>query len=239
MNRGADPQEGVCSGSEASRGHLVARESARHIRVLGGLAWFGVALGVGAVAVALAVRPSPARRSVPDLLPTLFTIPAFSLTNQEEEEVSLESLRGQVWVADVIFTRCAGPCPKMTQIMSEIQGGLPAEARVKLITLTTDPTHDTPAVLRAYARRFGASPARWWFLTGEKRSLAHLATDGLKFAALEKGASERANAADLFIHSTCFVLVDRKGCARGVYPYSEPDMKERLLQDIGRLLREG
>jgi protein SCO1 len=150
----------------------------------------------------------------------------------------LDELRGQVWVADLIFTRCAGPCPKMTQRMKEIQSSLPPAAPVRLVTLTADPRHDTPETLQAYAQKFGAADDRWWFLTGDPLAVAHLATDGFKFAAAEKGADERTSPADLFLHSTFFVLVDRRGLARAVFHYADPDMRERLLHAISVLLAE-
>ncbi len=202
------------------------------------LAWLGVVFCIIAPLLVLTAwmrRPQPV---LPPRLPPLFTIPDFSLTNQNQRVVALSDLHGEVWVADVIFTRCAGPCPKMTHRMSEIQAALPRGAPVRLVTLTTDPAYDTPAVLRAYADRFGAAPERWWFLTGNKATLARLEVDGFKFAASEKAAGERENTSDLFVHSTFFILVDRRGRARGIYYYSEPGMKERLLQDIDLLLAE-
>jgi len=174
----------------------------------------------------------------PHPLPVLFAIPPFALTNQDQQLVSSTNLLGQVWLADIVFTRCAGPCPKMTQRMSDIQSALSSQASVKLVTFTTDPAFDTPAVLQSYGKRCGASFDRWWFLTGDKTTLVSLATDGFKFVATDIPAAERRHDADLFVHSTFFVLVDQAGRARGVYYYSDPRMKERVLQDMNRLLRE-
>ena len=95
----------------------------------------------------------------------------FTLTNQNGSAVSLADLRGQVWVADIIFTRCPGPCLKMTRQMKELQEALPPASQAKLVTLTTDADFDTPPVLKAYAERFGADTNRWMFLTGPKRRL--------------------------------------------------------------------
>jgi len=170
--------------------------------------------------------------------PVLFSIPPFTLTNQQGRAVSLADLRGRVWVADIIFTRCAGPCPKMTQRLSEIQAALAPGSPVQLITLTTDADYDTPTVLKSYGERFGAQPDRWWFLTGDKRAIANLAIDGFKFIAAEKKPEARTDPADLFVHSTYFVLVDKQGRARAVFDYEEPDMVPRLLQAVRQLLRE-
>jgi cytochrome oxidase Cu insertion factor (SCO1/SenC/PrrC family) len=200
------------------------------------LVWTATLLALALVPLALsrAIWRSPPR--VQPRLPALFSIPPFTLTNQNRQPVTLADLRGQVWVADIIFTRCEGPCPKMTQRLSELQALLPPDAPVKLVTLTTDPQHDTPEILRKYGQRFGASPDRWWFLTGDKRALANLAIDGLKLVATEKTPTERTSDADLFVHSTCVVLIDQSGQARGLYYYGDTGMKERLLEDITLLL---
>ena len=57
-------------------------------------------------------------------LPVYGQIADFALTNQNGGTVSLADLRGHVWVADIIFTRCPGPCPKMTRQMKELQEAL-------------------------------------------------------------------------------------------------------------------
>ncbi len=189
-------------------------------------------LGLGGLTLA-SRRPA---QPVAAPLPVLYSIPSFALTNQDHRLVSLADLRGQVWLADIVFTRCPGPCPKLTQRMSEIQAMLAPSAPVKLVTLTTDPTYDTPEVLSQYGRRFGAQTDRWWFLTGDPRALANLAIDGFKFVAATKPPEERTSPTDLFVHSTCFILVDQAGRARGVYYGQDPDMKEHLARDIGSLL---
>ena len=126
----------------------------------------------------------------------------------------------------------------MTQRMSEIQAALQPGSTVQLVTLTTDAEYDTPAVLKTYGERFGAQFDRWWFLTGDKRAIANLAIDGFKFIAAEKKPEERTDPADLFVHSTYFVVVDKQGRARAVFDYEEPDMVPRLLRTIRQLLRE-
>ncbi len=87
---------------------------------------------------------------------------------------------GQVCIADVIFTRCAGQCLIMSAHMKELQAALPAGSPVKLVSFTTDPAFDTPAVLKKYAGRYDAQDGQWIFLTGDKAALRHATVDGLK-----------------------------------------------------------
>jgi cytochrome oxidase Cu insertion factor (SCO1/SenC/PrrC family) len=167
----------------------------------------------------------------------------FGLTNQNGRAVSLADLRGQVWVADIIFTRCPGPCLKMTKQMKVLQDALLPDSQTKLVTLTTDADFDTPPVLKTYAERFGADPQRWMFLTGTKREIANLAIDSLKLTAIEKKPEERESPQDLFVHSTIFVIADKRGQLRGVFETTgegiDPQsVKERILAAVGRLEHE-
>jgi cytochrome oxidase Cu insertion factor (SCO1/SenC/PrrC family) len=101
--------------------------------------------------------------------------------------------------------------------MSELQAALAAQADVRLVTLTTDAEYDRPPVLKAYGSRFGADFRRWMFLTGTPKQIASLATDSLKLTALEKKPEERVSPADLFIHSTILVVIDKHGRLRGIF----------------------
>ena|ERR1044071_1138091 len=165
-------------------------------------------------------------------------VPQFSLTNQFERVVSLADLRGTVWVADIIFTRCPGPCLKMTRLMGELQAQLPADAPVKLVSLTADPEFDTAEVLRRYAERFRATPDRWQFLTGQKRDLYRLATKGLLLALEEVKPEQRESENDLFVHSTLMVVVDRQGRIRASFEGAEPASRDKILDAIHALLKE-
>ena len=179
--------------------------------------WIGVGLLIVILAVALAlsgVEPKRGRAAAP---PVLGQVADFMLTNQNGQTVTLADLRGHVWVADIIFTSCAGPCPRMTKQMKALQDGLPSASNARLVTLTTDPGTDTPAVLKTYAARFGADLGRWMFLTGTKREIAGLAIGSLKLTAIEKKPEEREDPNDLFIHSTIFVVVDKQARLRGVF----------------------
>ena len=171
-------------------------------------------------------------------LPVLGSVPEFTLTNQTGQVVSLETLRGQVWLADIIFTICPGPCARMSRLMSEFQTALPLESPVKLVSLTTYPEHDTSEVLDRYGRSFNANPARWMFLTGPKREIHELAVGGLKLALQEKKPEERESDQDLFVHSTVMALVDKRGQLRGAFESLEPNSKQKILSAIMALLRE-
>lgn len=195
-----------------------------------------------ALALTLAKLQSQRNQRAPEL-PVISQVANFALTNQLGQPLTLENLKGRVWVADIIFTTCAGPCPIMTRKMRELQDALPAESSARLVTLTTDADTDTPDVLKKYGEKFGANPQRWTFLTGDKRDIAKLAIDGLKLTAIAKKPEERTDPADLFVHSTIFVIVDKHGRLRGSFQtqgemVSWPESKAQIVAAIKQLERE-
>lgn len=208
------------------------------------LIWVGLLLTVVLLLLAAMLAVLKVKRgqqsSAP--LPVISQVAPFTLTNQQGKATTLADLKGHVWVADIIFTRCAGPCPRMTRQMSLLQAALPKDNSTRLVTLTTDPKYDTPDVLRAYGKKFGADDNRWMFLTGTPQAIASLAADSLKLTAIEKKPQEQQSPEDLFIHSTIFVLVDKQGRLRAAFETDVPEgfdrVREQILQAIGRLERE-
>jgi protein SCO1/2 len=150
-------------------------------------------------------------------LPVLGPVASFTLMDQDGRATLLADLSNHVWVADIIFTRCPGSCPIMSQSMKSLQDALPPASQAKLVTLTTDPDFDTPPVLKKYAERFGADSNRWRFLTGTKTELGRLAANSLKLSAVPVKPEDQQNPADLFIHSTIFVVVDKQARLRGTF----------------------
>ncbi|HXB60620.1 MAG TPA: SCO family protein, partial [Candidatus Acidoferrales bacterium] len=135
-------------------------------------------------------------------LPYYGQIADFTLTNQEGQVTTLADLTNHVWVADIIFTRCAGPCPHMTAQMKSLQDKLPNDTLTKFVTLTTDPDYDSPAILKRYGQHYDADFSRWIFLTGTKSEVANLAAGSLKLGSTPIAPKDQLNAADLFIHTT-------------------------------------
>jgi protein SCO1 len=199
------------------------------------LVWGAIVLTSVCIVVAFIVQRIQQQSTV--ALRPLSQVAPFTLTNQHGQPVTLTNLLGQVWVADIIFTRCAGPCPQMTRTMREVQDAVSRKSPVKFVTLTTDPDYDTPAVLKHYAKEAGADPARWLFLTGAKDEIARLAINSLKLTAIEKAPETRESAADLFIHSTIFVLVDKQGAVQAAFDRDDPHFQRSLLQSIRVLNR--
>ncbi|MGA1130385.1 MAG: SCO family protein, partial [Chthoniobacterales bacterium] len=78
------------------------------------LGWAGAFLAfVLAVVMGYSMWRGSERRDI-ERLPVIREVPGFVLTDQDGNTVTNEDLRGKIWIADFIFTRCKGPCPLMT-----------------------------------------------------------------------------------------------------------------------------
>jgi protein SCO1 len=165
-------------------------------------------------------------------LASLGTLPAFEFVNQDGQPFGSAQLAGKIWIADFIFTTCPGPCPIISTRMSELQRPL-ENTDVHLVSFTVDPEKDTPEVLRTYAEKLHARPQRWDFLTGPREAIHSLSRDGFKLG-LSEGAEEDGGP----VHTTRFVLVDRRGTIRGYYDALAPDAVTKVLADANHLFRD-
>ncbi len=154
------------------------------------------------------------------------SVPEFTLTNQQRDEISLSDLSGKVWVADFIFTNCPTICPIMTKEMATLQSEF-SSSDVNFVSFTVDPERDTSEVLANYAERYGADEKTWHFLTGEKDQIYQLANNGFKLAAAQHEG--------VFPHSRKFVLVAPNGDIYGYYDSHSEAAMTKLRKDMKTL----
>jgi protein SCO1/2 len=178
---------------------------------------------------------SPACKRAADL-PVLGSVGAFSLQDQAGHAVSEATLRGKVWAAAFFFTRCPTVCPRITRRMRDLQQGATQQAiKLDLVSFSVDPENDTPDVLKAYAKQYGADLATWHFLTGDLEVVRKTSEQGFKLA-LDGKATPGAEHFGLF-HGSHLVLVDGSGQIRGYYRTSEDEQMVQLLKDAALLAR--
>lgn len=174
-------------------------------------------------------------RPPPPVPPQLGEVPEFSLTERSGRTVRRADLDGRPWVADFIFTRCTGMCPALSTQMRELRRrAAEAGLTARFVSLSVDPIHDTPAVLRDYAERFAAGDD-WLFLTGERDALYALIGGGFKLSVAERSPDAVAPGGELIAHSDRFVLVDGAGRIRGYYHGTDAAMSDQLLRDLAAL----
>jgi protein SCO1/2 len=220
-----------------------APQTPSRLRAAPVLLWGILALvlaGVIGAGVKAWVDSSPALREVLGLsggdLPVLGTVPAFSLTERSGRAVRDTDLRGRIWIANFIFTRCSGVCPALSSHMARLQTTLrpDGESRLRLVSVSVDPAADTTEVLREYAARYRASADGWWFLTGDWQGVFDLVRNGFQLSLAQQ--PDAIDPGELITHSDRFVLVDASGRIRGYYRGTEEEGLANLTRDAQALL---
>ena len=169
--------------------------------------------------------------------------PKFSLVNQDNETITNETYKGKVYVLEFFFTTCPSICPKMNQSMLLIEKKFFGNPNFSIVSITIDPSHDNPKVLKEHAALLGVKSANWNFLTGDKETILGLANKGFNLY-----AAENSKVAGGFEHSGLFALIDKDGnirCRRDEFgnPILYYDGLEKkgvrdIQQDISLLLEE-
>ena len=136
------------------------------------------------------------------------TMPRFKLTDQDGKPVTLETFRGHPFVVTFIFTRCPIPnfCPRMSSNFADLQKAIESASRslaaTHLLSISFDPEHDTPEVLKQYGEHAGADFAIWTFATGTPPEIQSLTKEFSVLVQPESGTIS---------HSLATALVDRDG----------------------------
>ncbi len=205
------------------------------------------------------VATSDTARGVLEKLEVYGRVPDFSLIERSGRRVSLTDLTGKVWIANFFYTECTDTCPLQSAHMARLQADLAEAEDVRLVSISVEPEHDTPGVLAEYAAGFRADPERWLFLTGPRDAIYRLAIEGFRLGVVDQaekaapgtgqtrtwlgpvpvGAHPVPNPARKpIIHSSRFVLVDRRAQIRGYYHGTDWESLKRLRESVNVLLRE-
>ena len=156
------------------------------------------------------IPPGRGIRRVRDVEPLAIgdPLPDYVFTNELNRTVRLAEFRGHTLAFTFFFTRCPYPmfCPRTSTHFSEVQRRLKSmsngPANWHLLMISFDPEFDTPGILKTYARRYGADPDRWNFLTGALIDIDAITEQfGMLFA--RDGAG--------FSHNVRTVVVDPNG----------------------------
>ncbi|OLG13375.1 Cytochrome oxidase biosis protein Sco1/SenC/PrrC putative copper metallochaperone [Bacillus paralicheniformis] len=160
-----------------------------------------------------------------------YDVQSFSFQNQDGKTVSLESLKGQVWVADFIFTNCKTICPPMTSHMAELQKQMEEEnLQARIVSFSVDPENDTPEKLKKFAANYPLNFQNWDFLTGySQEEIEKFALKSFK-AIVKKPEDE-----DQVIHQSSFYLVDQNGKVVKDYDGAKDTPYDEIIADIKTL----
>ncbi|MDQ3339559.1 MAG: SCO family protein [Myxococcota bacterium] len=170
-------------------------------------------------------------------LDDLGTVPAFSLVDETGHVFTEEALRGHPTIVNFIFTRCDTVCPITSMKMQRLEEKTRDKRgiAVKLLSISVDPTHDTPAQLAAFAQKYKANPARWRFVTGKPEEISAL-VQGPFMSPMDRDGTTTRGAPNI-VHSGYFMLVDGDLKIRGAYDSNDVHRLDQMLHDARYLAR--
>jgi protein SCO1/2 len=157
---------------------------------------------------------------IPDEPALLYSLPSWSMVDQDGASFGSEQLAGDVWVAGFFFSRCQSVCPPLLADMSRLATRYQEQDRaVRVVAFSVDPDHDTPQVLTETAALYGANHDRWTFVTGSRAQMKSLVEGSFKVAMgdLVRGEANMFEVA----HTGKLVIVDEAGGIRGYYDHDD------------------
>lgn len=161
---------------------------------------------IGVISLVMILLLSSCGNTIPNA--RNYPIEQFSFTDQDGNTLSLDDLKGKVWIADFIFTNCADVCLPMTANMSKLQSMLKEKGieDVEFVSFSVDPDVDSPEVIKEFAERFHADFSNWHFLTGySQEHIEQFAKNSFKATVLKPEKSDQV------IHTVDFYLVNQEG----------------------------
>lgn len=156
----------------------------------------------------------------------------FHLIDANDEPFYSRDLTGEVWIANFFFTSCPEICKQQNVYLRGLRQRWKQEAQAEegsaiptIISITTDPSHDTPAVLNEFAKTLDAD-TQWKFLTGPA-------------PLIERISSEFFNAhADNSHHSSRLFVIDKWHRVRGSFDWQNAEEEVAMLKLIEELKTE-
>lgn len=146
-------------------------------------------------AAAPAVRTVTASRWGADYFPNI------ALTTQDGTKVRFydDLLKGKSVAVNIIYTNCKDECPLETARLVQLQRilGDRMGKDIFFYSISIDPDHDTPEVLKAYAEKFGVGPG-WTFLTGRAEDI-RIVTKKLGLSRYSDAANKDGHTASLMV----------------------------------------
>ena len=158
-----------------------------------------------------------------------FKIPDFRFLNQDSVMVSNETLDGKYYIADFFFSYCPDICIPMKSQMLRVHEKFKTVERLKLISHTLDPEHDSIPFLKQYAESLNIDTEQWMFLNGKEAEVYELAKKGYISYAQRDQSSPGG-----IVHSGFFILVDPDRHIRGVYDGTNEEDVDKLIEDLER-----
>lgn len=167
-------------------------------------------------------------KSIPDTI--YHTLSDFNLRDQNGNTVSFKTFENKIFVTDFFYTHCPTICNEVHKNLDSLVSEYSRNKMVDFVSMTVDPQRDSVEALKAYSKKFKASPKRL-FLTGDTTIIYPLARTGFLVNALKVNNND-------FIYSDKIILIDKAKRIRGYYSGTSPDDVQRLDDEIKVLIAE-
>ena len=141
---------------------------------------------------------------------TVMKVPEFNLTDQNNKKINNHDMLGKVYLVEFFYSKCPTICPVMNQNMRHIEDAV-NNPNFGIISISIDPTNDTPEVLKNHAAMMGAKSPNWHFLTGDRDYIGKIADQFNIYVGDKEDEAESLN------HSGMIALVDQQGNIRSRY----------------------
>lgn len=159
--------------------------------------------------------------------------------------VRLSQLDGRVFLIAYVYTTCPRGCADVVDKMRAMQAKFGGDPRFHLVSVSLNPSRDTPEQLTKFREAHGLTAPNWWFLTGDQEALRYYMTKQVKLRpVLDIPEKERVSPEDLFDHDTRVALVDARSHVREYYDVAAPDpgisrlVMQKMEADIASVLSE-
>jgi len=157
----------------------------------------------------------------------------FTLINQNNEPVALDSLIGKPLVMSFIYTRCSMPdmCPLIMKKIVQVQKGLNKDYKDKVFfaIVTLDPEYDTPKILKEFGRYYRVDYHNLVFLTGKK--------DSVDYALNHFRVFYEEESPGVLSHTMETLVMDEAGVIRKDFPASfwKPEV---VIEEVEKIIKK-
>lgn len=157
----------------------------------------------------------------------------FSLTNQLGHTISRQDLEGRVTLVAFFPTTDSVKAAYMSAILKKIENTYErSDSGFHILTLTTDPLHDSVTTLKMYADMLHANHDVWWFLTGSRQKILDMAKTDFRITL------QKANPDDTNFYSPQFILMGKNQFVRGYFDAFDSARVKQCVRDISMLMLE-
>lgn len=146
--------------------------------------------------------------------------------NQEGKKIKLESFRGKLVIAAMVFTHCESACPRIVSDIQRIEKAIEGNSDVLFVLISMDPTRDTPERFKQFGQERSLGK-NWIMISSDQSSTDEVANVlGVKIKKLSDGG---------FDHSNSIFLLDANGAVIHTQDGLEQEPKE-LIQKLNQEL---